>query len=368
MFYICAIHPWMQGKIDVAPLAKSGWRFSCWSRSSPPRRRPRYGTSGSRPSRTGTSSRTAATRSWGSTFSRPRPSSRRSSTGASRRAGEAAPERPGASVDHASIPGPLIHARVGDRSSSTSRTWTRCAATRTRCTSTASTTARAPTARTCPASPGADADVKAGQTWTYRLTRRQRLGRRVALPRPLAVDDHSIDGGMFGTLSILGRHERAPDREFVVVFAPFGNFMTINGRAFVGNTPVFHVEGRPARAVGRAHDRRDFHTFHVHGHRWSDADGVPRDTQTLGPAESFRVRWREDAPGTWLYHCHVEEPHDARDDRHLPVSCVRRALAAAVAWRSPWRPPRPRAPTRSSSRSARRGSGPASWTCSRGTP
>ena len=27
---------------------------------------------------------------------------------------------------------------------------------------------------------------------------------------------------------------------------------------------------------------------------------------TLGPAESFRVRWREDAPGTWLYHCHVE--------------------------------------------------------------
>jgi FtsP/CotA-like multicopper oxidase with cupredoxin domain len=19
------------------------------------------------------------------------------------------------------------------------------------------------------------------------------------------------------------------------------------------------------------------------------------------------VRWREDAPGTWLYHCHVEE-------------------------------------------------------------
>ena len=27
----------------------------------------------------------------------------------------------------------------------------------------------------------------------------------------------------------------------------------------------------------------------------------------LGPAESFRVSWREDAPGTWLYHCHVEQ-------------------------------------------------------------
>ena len=21
----------------------------------------------------------------------------------------------------------------------------------------------------------------------------------------------------------------------------------------------------------------------------------------------FRIRWREDAPGTWLYHCHVED-------------------------------------------------------------
>jgi FtsP/CotA-like multicopper oxidase with cupredoxin domain len=50
----------------------------------------------------------------------------------------------------------------------------------------------------------------------------------------------------------------------------------------------------------------DFHTFHVHGHRWTTSDGS-RDTQTVGPAESFRIRWREDAPGTWLYHCHVED-------------------------------------------------------------
>ena len=34
---------------------------------------------------------------------------------------------------------------------------------------------------------------------------------------------------------------------------------------------------------------------------------VPRDTQTVGPAESYRIRWRENAPGTWLYHCHVED-------------------------------------------------------------
>ena len=81
----------------------------------------------------------------------------------------------------------------------------------------------------------------------------------------------SIDGGMFGMLSILGRHERAPDREFEVVFSPFGKFMAIDGRAFVGNTPVFRS------AVGQLVQwdvmamGSDFHTFHVHGHRWLDA-------------------------------------------------------------------------------------------------
>ena len=81
----------------------------------------------------------------------------------------------------------------------------------------------------------------------------------------------SIGGGMFGMLSILGRNERAPDREFEVVLAPMGKFMTIDGRAFVGNTPVFHAKvGELVQwdvmALGS-----DFHTFHVHGHRWVDA-------------------------------------------------------------------------------------------------
>jgi len=119
--------------------------------------------------------------------------------------------------------------------------------------------------------------------------------------------DASIAGGLFGMLSILGRHERAPDREFEGVFSPFGKFMSIDGRAFVGNTPVFHSKvGQRIQwdvmAMGSDH-----HTFHVHGHRWRAPDGASRDTQTVGPAESFRFRWREDAPGTWLYHCHVED-------------------------------------------------------------
>jgi FtsP/CotA-like multicopper oxidase with cupredoxin domain len=118
--------------------------------------------------------------------------------------------------------------------------------------------------------------------------------------------EDSIDGGMYGMLSILGSGERRADREFQVVFTAMGQFQTIDGRAFVGNTPVFRSKvGQTVQwdvmVMGSEH-----HTFHVHGHRWVDPDGSDRDTKTLGPAESFRFRWREQDPGTWLYHCHVE--------------------------------------------------------------
>ena len=151
-------------------------------------------------------------------------------------------------------------------------------------------------------------NVQPGDTYTYRLE----AGVDAAGVWP--YHDHStsmtdsISGGMYGALSILGRDEEAPDREFVVYFAEQLDFRTINGRAFVGNTPVFHAKiGELVQwdvlGIGDL-----FHTFHVHGHRWQTARSFDfEDTRTLGPAESFRVRWREDVVGTWLYHCHVED-------------------------------------------------------------
>jgi FtsP/CotA-like multicopper oxidase with cupredoxin domain len=214
---------------------------------------------------------------------------------------------PRSSSDGLLIPGPLIHARVGDRLSVHFKNM--------------DTLRRDPHSMHFhgvhykPSSDGAylpgfsgrDGDVKFGQSWTYRLT----AGKDSAGIWP--YHDHSpsmhdsIDGGMFGMLSILGRREPAPDREFQVVFSPFGKFMAIDGRAFVGNTPVFSSKvGQLVQwdvmAMGS-----DQHTFHVHGHRWLTPGGISRDTQTIGPAESYRFRWREEDPGTWLYHCHVED-------------------------------------------------------------
>jgi manganese oxidase len=153
---------------------------------------------------------------------------------------------------------------------------------------------------------GAGANVKPGQTFTYRLV----AGRDSAGVWP--YHDHSpsmmdsIEGGLYGALSILAPGEKVPDHEFVVYLESQQGFMTINGRAFVGNTPVFRARVGETVQWDVLSLGDDFHTFHVHGHRWRTPDGAVRDTQVVGPAESYKIRWREDAAGTWLYHCHVE--------------------------------------------------------------
>jgi FtsP/CotA-like multicopper oxidase with cupredoxin domain len=154
---------------------------------------------------------------------------------------------------------------------------------------------------------GKGGNVKPGQSFTYRLKAGPASAGFWPYHDHSASMEESIAGGLYGGLSIARRGERRADREFVVTFAPWHGFQTIDGRAFVGNTPLFQARvGQTVQwdvmAMGS-----EFHTFHVHGHRWRTDAGTPEDTRGLGPAESFRVRWREDAAGTWLYHCHVEE-------------------------------------------------------------
>ena len=149
-------------------------------------------------------------------------------------------------------------------------------------------------------------NVKPGDEYTYRFVAREdSKGVWPYHDHSQSMSD-SIAGGLYGAISIRGRDEAPPDREFVVYFAEQLEFKTINGRAFVGNTPVFRakigdVVQWDVLGIGDLH-----HTFHVHGHRWQIAQGF-EDTRTVGPAESFAVRWREDVVGTWLYHCHVED-------------------------------------------------------------
>jgi FtsP/CotA-like multicopper oxidase with cupredoxin domain len=68
----------------------------------------------------------------------------------------------------------------------------------------------------------------------------------------------------------------------------------------------------------------NFHTFHLHGHRWADnRTGIPDDVatdvpvidnKTVGPADSFGfqvIAGEVVGPGAWMYHCHVQGHSDA---------------------------------------------------------
>ena len=129
-----------------------------------------------------------------------------------------------------------------------------------------------------------------------------------------------LNKGLFGALIVRRASDPEPARRpFVVVFKG----RTINLRR-APNTPIFKAnigERIEFEVIGHG---EDFHTFHLHGHRWSDTrTGMPTgltdpsqtiDNRTLGPADSFGfqiVAGEHVGEGAWMYHCHVQGHSDA---------------------------------------------------------
>ncbi len=111
----------------------------------------------------------------------------------------------------------------------------------------------------------------------------------------------------------------------------------INGRQYLGNTPTIVSGPSTLMRFGVVGMGSDFHTFHIHGHRWTipGPDGTTpaaiqssaqvravsqfEDTRTFGPANSFVFTingasgsfMRAGGPGSpqalgeWHMHCHV---------------------------------------------------------------
>lgn len=80
---------------------------------------------------------------------------------------------------------------------------------------------------------------------------------------------------------------------------------TINGRAYEEWSPHFEAKLADLVRWRVISIGQEFHTFHVHGHRWVGADGVLTDNINLGPGTYSTFEWKEDNAGDWLYHCHV---------------------------------------------------------------
>ncbi len=129
-----------------------------------------------------------------------------------------------------------------------------------------------------------------------------------------------INRGLFGALIV----ERAGDPEparptFVVVMK--GRTLNLKRAPY---TPMFRAnlgERVEFEVIGHGDD---FHTFHLHGHRWSETrtgmpsglnDSAPTiDNKTVGPADSFGfqiIAGEHVGEGAWMYHCHVQGHSDA---------------------------------------------------------
>jgi FtsP/CotA-like multicopper oxidase with cupredoxin domain len=125
--------------------------------------------------------------------------------------------------------------------------------------------------------------------------------------------------GLFGAIIVRPKGAKPPDRTYALfahqlpppITGVQRNFQCINGRAYAGNTPTLRArvgEDVEINAIGMD---SNFHTFHIHGHRWKDPAGANVDNPPMGPNETVTARFVEDNPGRWLYHCHVFTHQDA---------------------------------------------------------
>jgi len=133
--------------------------------------------------------------------------------------------------------------------------------------------------------------------------------------------NHTLNAirGLFGAVIVREKGAPAPDVEQVLFLHSFPPevsglprlFHCVNGRSYAGNTPTIRARPGQRVAIHVIGTDQNFHTFHIHGHRWHDASGALVDCPTLGPNETITASFVEDNPGRWLYHCHVYTHQDA---------------------------------------------------------
>ncbi len=119
--------------------------------------------------------------------------------------------------------------------------------------------------------------------------------------------------GLFGAVIVRPKGAKRPDRTYTLfahqlpppVTRLDRTFHCFNGRAYAGNTPTLTARVGEDVEIAAIGMDSNFHTFHIHGHRWRDPAGAFTDNPAFGPNETVTARFVEDNPGRWLYHCHV---------------------------------------------------------------
>lgn len=127
-----------------------------------------------------------------------------------------------------------------------------------------------------------------------------------------------VRAGLYGAVIVRRKDDILPDTTHTLVF---NGTSVNNGDGHSG--PTFEATvGERVELVMITHGD-DFHTFHLHGHRWADnRTGLltgPEDpsqlidTKVVGPGFSFGfqlIAGESGGAGAWMYHCHVQRHAD----------------------------------------------------------
>ncbi|PYS21039.1 MAG: hypothetical protein DMG11_28605, partial [Acidobacteria bacterium] len=109
-------------------------------------------------------------------------------------------------------------------------------------------------------------------------------------------------------LEVIEVQEEVYPGEFVTfwVFAPMGTSMTSPARL---PSPTLRVEEGDVVEITLYNTHYLPHTIHLHGtSQPNNMDGVPHMTQDeVAPGKAFTYRFVAGAPGTYWYHCHVQD-------------------------------------------------------------
>jgi len=197
--------------------------------------------------------------------------------------------------------------------------------------------------------------VQKGEVFTYTWTVPERAGPGPGDPSSILWMYHShfnesrdMNSGLFGPIIVSRKGSTKPDgtpkdvdREFVVAFATFeentsGYFMqnivhdqqysteTINDPNFVKTLEYFTLNGfirgtLPLLTMKKGERVRwymlansnedDVHAPHWHGHTVL-FNAMRTDTLNMGPMGMMVADMLVDNPGTWLFHCHVNDHLD----------------------------------------------------------
>jgi FtsP/CotA-like multicopper oxidase with cupredoxin domain len=127
------------------------------------------------------------------------------------------------------------------------------------------------------------------------------------------MDPAPLYKGLFGAINVRKKGAPRPDVDHYIFFNSLlpgatglsKPYQCINGRSYAGNTPTLTAKVGQRVAQHVIGMSNDFHTYHLHGHRWTGPDGRVVDNVTVGPADSYSLEFVEDNAGRWFYHCHV---------------------------------------------------------------